>query len=97
MSFLNDRIALIAGAVLWVVALILGFSFNHPNALQEQLIRGTFALGAGGIASVIPGLLNVQIGGGGKLAISAAGALAVYLLSYIVVPGQGIGNLVGGG
>lgn len=76
------------GAVLLMTALTLAFIFGKPTKLQSHLIRGTFALGAGAVASQIPGWLEVTISVGTKSAIAAGGAIAVYVISFFFVPAK---------
>jgi hypothetical protein len=85
-GFWENHLGFAAGAVLWTVALILGFTFSAPNSLQTVLIKGTFSLGCGALATEISGLLDIKIGVGTKVAIAASGALAVFVLLYLVAP-----------
>lgn len=87
-DLMKDRIGLWVGLGLWAISMILAFVYKQPNALQENLIRASFSLGAGGIASVIPGMLNAKVGTGGRIAIAATGALAVWLITFLFVPGK---------
>jgi hypothetical protein len=88
LGLLAGLIPLVLGIVLTFAALGLAFVFPQPNALQSQLIRSTFALGAGGLASQIPGLLNIQLGVGGQATITAAGAIAVYIITFFFKPAK---------
>jgi hypothetical protein len=45
-----------------------------------------FAIGGGGVASEIPGLLKVDMTLGSKFAIAASGALALFVILYFAVP-----------
>jgi tetratricopeptide (TPR) repeat protein len=53
---------------------------------QFFLLRVLAALSASGVASVIPGMLNLQIGQGQLFAVRGAGALAVFALIFLVNP-----------
>lgn len=53
---------------------------------QFFLLRVLAAVSAAGVAAVIPGMLNIQIGQGKLFAIRGAGALAVFALVYQVNP-----------
>jgi hypothetical protein len=86
MDFLKQNFPALLGLFLLVLGVVLGFVFSTPTPLQIFLIRALVALGAGGVASVIPGFLKIDVGLGTKLAISAGGALAVLLLMYIFNP-----------
>jgi hypothetical protein len=88
LGLLVGLIPLVLGIVLTLTALVLAFVFSQPTALQAQLIRSTFALGAGGLASQIPGLLNVQLSVGGQATITAAGAIAVYIVTFFFKPAK---------
>jgi MFS family permease len=50
------------------------------------LLRVLAALSAAGVAAVIPGMLNVQIGQGKLFAIRGAGALAVFAIIFLINP-----------
>jgi len=53
---------------------------------QFFLLRVLAALSAAGVAAVIPGMLNIQVGQGKLLAIRGAGALAVFAVIFLVNP-----------
>ncbi|RUW85201.1 hypothetical protein [Mesorhizobium sp. M1E.F.Ca.ET.063.01.1.1] len=88
LGVLSGLVPLVLGSLLLIAALGLAFKFPKPTVLQAQLIRSTFALAAGGLASHIPGMLNVGLGWEGKAAISAAGALAVYVIVFFFTPAR---------
>jgi len=89
MEMLKQNLPAAVGLVLLAVSITLGFVFAHPEPTQIFLIRATFALGAGGVGSIIPGLLNLNANLGTKLGITAGGALAVLVLMYLFDPGDG--------
>jgi len=88
LGLLAGLISLVLGIVLTLTALVLSFVFSKPTALQAQLIRSTFALGAGGLASQIPGLLNIQLSVNSQATITAAGAIAVYIVTFFFRPAK---------
>jgi tetratricopeptide (TPR) repeat protein len=53
---------------------------------QFFFLRVLASISAAGVAAVIPGMLNVQIGQGKLLAIRGAGALAVFVIVFLVNP-----------
>lgn len=53
---------------------------------QFFLLRVLAALSAAGVGAVIPGMLNIQIGQGKLFAIRGAGALAVFVLIFLINP-----------
>lgn len=85
-SFMERHFPLVVGVALLLIALALAFTFGTPNSLQTRLILATASLGGGAIATEIPGMLNVNLSFGQKLAIGATGALAVFVILYLVVP-----------
>jgi len=86
MDLVKQNIPAVIGLFLLLVALALGFAYPDPTEFQIFLIRAVFSLGAGGVASVIPGFFQFNAGLGAKFGISAGGALAVLALMYIVNP-----------
>jgi hypothetical protein len=70
------------------VAALLGFvlAMPHPTVEQFEVIRIILALAAGGVAAMIPGFLNLQLGAGANLTLRAGGALAVFTIVYFYSP-----------
>ena len=85
-DYMERHIALIVGLVLIAVAIVLAFTFGTPTTLQTRIILGTFSLAGGAIATEISGMIKVDLTLGNKLAIGATGALAVFVVLYLVVP-----------
>jgi len=56
------------------------------NALLITISRVTLALACAGIAAIIPGFLDVELGKGAINAIRAGGALAVFVLVFFFNP-----------
>ena len=83
---MQRHVPLVVGVALLMTALALAFTFSSPNTLQTRLILATASLGGGSIATEIPGMLNVNLSFGKKLAIGATGALAVFVILYLVAP-----------
>lgn len=74
------------GAACLVADGILLFSVDDPTRIQRQFLLVLLCLGAGGIASAIPGFLNVKLTLGTKALIWGGGALAVFLLVFFFEP-----------
>ncbi len=70
------------------VAALLAFIVAVPNPTIEQfeVVRIILALAAGGVAALIPGFLNLQLGTGADLTLRAGGALAVFAVVYFYSP-----------
>lgn len=88
LGILAGVLPLALGVVLLVIALVLAFTFGTPTLLQAQLIRSTFALAAGALATQIPGLLNVNLSIGTQAAITAGGAIGVYIITFFFTPAR---------
>jgi hypothetical protein len=88
LGLLAGVMPLVTGMFLLVAAVALAFLVPNQNNLQQHLVRGTFALGVGLVASQIPGLINIDLGVGEKATITAGGAFAVYVISYFFVPAK---------
>jgi hypothetical protein len=86
----NARLYTIIAATFGVVflAVILGLVVAIPNPSLMQRIAFLFvmALAGGGVATTMSGMLNVNLTLGGQVSIGAAGALAVFVLGFLVVP-----------
>jgi tetratricopeptide (TPR) repeat protein len=59
---------------------------------QFFFLRVLAAISAAGVAAVIPGMLNVEIGREKLLAIKAAGALGVFVIVFLVNPPELVGK-----
>lgn len=82
----NVILAFIFG-VIFVTALLLFVLFvPNPTPQQFEVIRIILALAAGGVAAIIPGFLNLQLGAGANLTLRAGGALAVFAIVYFYSP-----------
>ena len=98
--FLRENFPALVGLLLLAVGVGLAFAVSPRSNFEKQIILILMSLGAGGIASIIPGFLNIRLTLGQKLAISAAGALAVFVIvffnppSIVEEPTSGKGNAV---
>jgi len=76
-----------AFGVVFVTALLVFVALvPNPTDRQFEVIRIILALAAGGVASMIPGFLNLKLQTGTKSTIRAGGALAVFVLVYFFSP-----------
>ena len=85
-GFWENHVGFAAGIVLWLTSLILAFGIGAASPLQIQLVKGSFSLGCGALATEISGLLKIDISFGTKIVIAASGALGVFVLLYLVAP-----------
>jgi hypothetical protein len=85
-GFWENHVGFAAGIVLWLVALVLAFAVGATTPLQIQLVKGSFSLGCGALATEISGLLKIDVSLGKKIVIGASGALGVFVLLYLVAP-----------
>jgi len=86
---------LIAGLAIGVLfaSIVLGLAVMIPNPTGSQffIFRGTFAMALAGIAAIIPGLLDVE-SRYNKFSIKATGAIAVFVLVWLLNPPAIIGD-----
>ena len=87
------------GAVFLATVLVIAIRYPNPTPFQGQVFRAILAISMAGVASVVPGFLEVGTDIEG-LAIRAGGALAVFVIVYFVAPvgpkgKRGEGVLVG--
>uniref|UniRef100_UPI004055D4EA Lcl C-terminal domain-containing protein n=1 Tax=Candidatus Electronema sp. TaxID=2698783 RepID=UPI004055D4EA len=66
--------------------LVLAIWFPQPTAFQYTVFRITLALAAAGIAGIIPGMIRLTVKPGTALLIHAGGALAVFVMVYLLAP-----------
>jgi hypothetical protein len=85
-KFMERHLALWVGLVIFAVAIGLAFAFSSPTPLQTRIILGAFSLGGGAIATEISGMISVNLNLGQKLVIGATGALAIFVILYLVLP-----------
>src|SRR4029077_13817790 len=74
------------GVVSLTAILVLAVAIPSPTVTQFESFRIVIALAAGGLAAVIPGLLDVRFGGTGRFALRAGGALGVFVIVYFFSP-----------
>lgn len=80
-----ERYLAIGFGVFFVVALLaLAVFFPTPSAFQYTVFRTVLALAAAGVASMIPGFLEIQWGN----LVRAGGALGVFVVLYFLSPAQ---------
>lgn len=78
-----ERVVLFVCSVLFLTLLVaIAIFIPYPSPFQLLVFRVVLALAAAGIAAFLPGTLRIQI----SKWIRAAGALAVFVLVYLVNP-----------
>jgi hypothetical protein len=94
----NHRLALLLaftfGVLFLAAILVLAVAIPSPTVTQFESFRIVIALAAGGLAAVIPGLLDVRFGGTGRFALRAGGALGVFVIVYFFSPARWVTNSV---
>src|ERR1700743_2883549 len=78
----TSHLAIIIGATLLLVVLVLVFRVTKLNDQQWFVVRTLLALGAGGISAALPGALNIIL----PSSVRASGALAVMALVFYFNP-----------
>jgi hypothetical protein len=81
-------LAFVFGIVFLTALLALAVVIPNPTGPQFEMFRIIIALAAGGVAAVIPGMLNLRLGLGSQLALRAGGALAVFIIVYFYSPAR---------
>lgn len=70
------------GVAFVIVLLTFAIAYPEPSNFQIFVFRTVLALAAAGVAAVIPGMLNLQIG----TWLTATGAIAVFAIVFLVNP-----------
>jgi hypothetical protein len=70
------------GIVILVLCVVLSLCFTKTTLLSAWMLRALFAIGASMVATVVPGILNIDI----DKRIVAGGALAIIVLFYLFNP-----------
>lgn len=89
LAVLESRTKLLAfffGLCFAAVLLVLAIWFPNPTPFQYTVFRITLALAAAGIAGVVPGMIRLKVQPGAALLIHAGGALAVFVIVYLLAP-----------
>ncbi|MCI5120497.1 MAG: hypothetical protein D3908_04735 [Candidatus Electrothrix sp. AUS4] len=79
-------LAFFFGLCFVTITLVLAIWFPRPTAFQYTVFRITLALAAAGVAGVIPGMIRLKAQPGAALLIHAGGALAVFVIVYLLAP-----------
>ena len=76
------------GVLALIVLFVIGLLVDQPNQLLSLVSRVTLALACAGIAAMLPGFIQLNIASHTNLAIRAGGAVAIFVLVYLVDPGS---------
>ncbi len=76
---------LVIGLMLALIILVLVVFIPNPTPSQFFVFRGVFAISLAAVAAIIPGLLNVE-SRFNKFSIKATGAIAVFILVWMLNP-----------
>ncbi|CAK8721128.1 MAG: hypothetical protein CDV28_14619 [Candidatus Electronema aureum] len=79
-------LAFFFGLCFVTAALALAICFPDPTQFQYTVFRIVLALAAAGVAGVIPGMIRLKAQPGTALLIHAGGALAVFVMVYLLAP-----------
>jgi hypothetical protein len=85
---IDTLLVFVFGTIFVIALLVIGIAIPNPTSSQEATFRIVLALAAAGVAAVMPGLLNINVATGKRFRLRAAGALAVFVLVYLVNPAQ---------
>ena len=87
MRFWERHLVFVFGCVGLAVGLALAIAF--PKSSRPDLYKWfaiLFALSAGGVASEIPGFLDLKMSSGQKFTLAATGAIAVFVILFFFNP-----------
>jgi hypothetical protein len=91
-ELINTILAFAFGVVFVVAILTLVVLFPNPTPAQFEIFRIIIALASGGIAVVIPGMLNFHMDfeftSAQSIVLRASGALAAFLIVYFYSPAR---------
>jgi hypothetical protein len=82
------RLAFVFGVVFVTIMLAIAIVIPNPSSTSFFTFRLVLALAAAGVAAVIPGFLDVEISLGLKNVIRAGGAIAVFLIVFLMNPAE---------
>lgn len=88
---LYEMLAFTAGIIFLGSILVIAIFIPKPEPFQVKVFATVMAISAAGVATVMTGLVNAQIKLGTQLVIGATGALAVFVIVYLVNP-AGLGQ-----
>jgi hypothetical protein len=77
-------LAAVFGIVFLVIILVIAIMIPTPTEFEYVVFRITIALAAGGVAAMIPGIINVTI----PHFLTAGGALAAFIIVYFYSPAE---------
>lgn len=80
----SEKIVLLIGLISMVTVFITILKFPNPTKPQLQVFRVILAISAASFASVIPGFVELETTT--HLTLSAGGAIAIFILVYLVNP-----------
>jgi hypothetical protein len=81
--------SIVIGGVCLVAVVVLAVLNPYPSNFQEFVFRGLLAIALAAIAAIIPGFVNLKFrarGAGSYIGIIAGGALAIFILIWLVNP-----------
>lgn len=84
----NKHLIFLFGMVCLIGVVTLVFCFDELNPAQYTVVKTIMAIGVAGVASLLPGTINVKINPG----IKAVGAVAVFVLVYFFSPAPPASN-----
>jgi hypothetical protein len=79
-------LAFIFGVGFLVVLLLIAVLIPEPSPFQLRVFTPILAIAVAGVATVMTGLLNVQMTLGKQLIVGATGAIAAFVIIYLVNP-----------
>ena len=79
-------VSVVSGLAFLILLLAIAVWISHPTSFQIFIFRVVLGLAAAAFGATIPGFLRIDLPLWGKGLISATGALALFVLVYLVNP-----------
>lgn len=79
-------VAFTFGVIALIFLFVIALFIDDHNPLLITISRVTLAIACAGVAAVLPGFINLELTPRTNIAVRAGGALAVFVLVYLVSP-----------
>lgn len=84
----NPQLVFGIGVALLLLVIGIAFKISDPTTFQFRIFAGVFAISMAAFGLGLSGMLKADINFEKRLAISATGALAIFVLVYFFAPAQ---------
>lgn len=85
LGWLQTVAAFLSGTVL-ILTFIIGYVLPLPSTYQLSILRAVSGISAAALGYTLPGMVELKTEGPAWKAVRLAGALALFLLAYLLMP-----------